>query len=105
MKWSLKMIFGIVLLLIGANILLGLLGIRLGGIFGFVIAAACLYFGYNKLNEHNEPNKVGGGLLIGLGVVILLGKFHFLGGILIAALILYVGYHLIKSGESRDANS
>ncbi|HHY21122.1 MAG TPA: hypothetical protein GX525_04400 [Bacilli bacterium] len=104
MKWSLKMLFGILLFFIGVNILLGLLGIRLGAIFGLIIAALCLYFGYNKFNDREQPNKVGGSLLMGFGAIILLGKFHFLGGIIVACIVMYVGYQIIKGSQHRDAN-
>lgn len=104
MRWSLKMMFGIGLLFVGVNILLSLLGIRLGGIVGLIIAVLCLYFGYNKWNDEKEPNKVGGGLLIGFGIMILIGKFHFLAGIIVACMIIFVGYQFIKGSQQRDAN-
>lgn len=104
MRSPYKMIIGFVLLFIGANLLLSLLGIHLGGVLGLVIAILCFYFGYHYWKDETKSNKLGAGLLIGFGVVLLLGKFHHLVGIAIACLVMVFGYQLMKSSQQRDAN-
>ncbi|GAE35685.1 hypothetical protein [Halalkalibacter akibai] len=106
MKITGKVIGGILLMFIGANIVLGMLGIHIGGLLGLVIGGCLLYFGYSKYKEKGKWSF--GSILLGLlGAIILLGGMGGLVGLAIGALLVYGGYQLInpkKENEEKDSS-
>ncbi|WP_017728666.1 LiaF transmembrane domain-containing protein [Halalkalibacterium ligniniphilum] len=102
MKRTGKVIGGVFLVLIGASMLFGMLGIHLGGLASVVIGALLLYWGYAKWQEKDELTFTSI-LLMGLGGIVLFGGIGGVISLAIAALFIYGGYRLLKR-HSDDAD-
>ncbi|GAE25894.1 hypothetical protein JCM9140_1915 [Halalkalibacter wakoensis JCM 9140] len=93
-----KVFGGILLIFIGVNILLGMIGINVGGLLGLLIGGGLLYWGYSKWQETGKWS-FSSILLVGFGALLLLGGLGGIIGLIIGALLVYGGYKLIKSKE------
>lgn len=106
MNWSGKMVFGIILLIIGANILLNILGIHVGTIFGLILSIVFVFYGYNKMKKSEKT----GGRIFGMGLLIFgsllaIGQAHKFIGLFIAAAIIYFGYQILKRETPKQEES
>ncbi|UOE95506.1 hypothetical protein [Alkalihalobacillus sp. LMS39] len=100
MNWTGKVVFGAILIVIGANLFLSTLGIHLGGVIGLLIAGLFILWGFSK-RKHAKTNgsKIMGTIILIFGILLLIGKAHMIGGILIAAVIIYFGYSLVREDK------
>ncbi|TSB45783.1 hypothetical protein [Alkalicoccobacillus porphyridii] len=95
---------GVVLMIIGAVMLLGMIGVHLGGLVPFAIGLGLLYWGYKKYQTK-------GGLSAGSLTLFILGGIMTLSGVgalipfFIASLLLFFGYRYLKDDEEHmDGN-
>ncbi|MFC0473680.1 hypothetical protein ACFFHM_25010 [Halalkalibacter kiskunsagensis] len=95
MKQPGKIVGGLLLILIGASVLLGMIGINLGGIIGLAIGGGLVYWGYAKWQEKGQCS-FGSILLIAFGAIILLGGLGGIVSLLLGAFLVYGGYKLIQ---------
>lgn len=103
MSWTAKTVFGLILLLIGANILLKMLGIHLGGLLGIIISVLIMGYGYSKMKSAEKPSsKYFGIAIVVFGGLLLLGQAHMFVGLLVAAMIIYFGYNLVKGDGEKE---
>ena len=89
---------GVVLMIIGAVMLLGMIGVHLGGLVPFAIGLGLLYWGYKKY-------QFKGGLSAGSLTLFIIGGIITLSGVgalipfFIASLLLFFGYRYLKDDE------
>lgn len=103
MNWTGKAVLGIILLMIGANILLGTLGIHLGPIIGLALAIVLMFYGYRKINKSEKTGgKIFGITVFLFGALLAIGQAHIFVGIFIAALIIYLGYRMVKKENNKE---
>ncbi|WP_413374569.1 LiaF transmembrane domain-containing protein [Alkalihalobacillus sp. 1P02AB] len=96
-----KIIGGAFLIFIGITMILSLMGIHLGGLFGLIVGAGLLYWGYSRWQERGEWS-FGTIIIIALGTLILFGGLGGIISLLIGILLLYGGYRMITSkGKNR----
>ncbi|WP_332631154.1 hypothetical protein [Halalkalibacter flavus] len=98
MKHSGKFIGGILLIFIGINILLGMIGVNIGGIIGLLIGGALLYFGYTKWQDKGQWS-FSSIILVTFGALMLLGGLGGIVSLLIGAFLVYGGYKLMKTNN------
>ncbi|GAF65708.1 hypothetical protein BTS2_2607 [Bacillus sp. TS-2] len=101
MKLAIKVMGGALLIFIGLSIILSLLGIHLGGLFGLIVGASLLYWGYTRYKENNEWS-VTTIIIIAAGVLMIFGGIGGIISLLIGLLLLYGGYELIKGKKEKD---
>lgn len=94
MRMTGKFIAGIALVLLGGWLFLGMFGIHLGGLIGFLLGAALIYFGVKKIKQ---DHKVLGVFSLIFGFMFLGGSLPFLIGLALAAVCIYYGWKLIKN--------
>ncbi|MFC0561797.1 hypothetical protein [Halalkalibacter alkalisediminis] len=99
MKQTGKVIGGILLVFIGASILLGMLGINLGGLFGLVIGGCFIYWGYS-ISRDKGKWSIMSILLVALGTVIFLGGIGGVVSLVIGAFLVYGGYKMLQTKET-----
>lgn len=85
--------FTVLLIVVGALIILGKLGLALGSLMSFIIPVALGILGYISIKN---GSKFFGWLLLVIGLICLLGKLSGIIGILIAAGLIYYGITLLK---------
>lgn len=95
MKNPVKQFGGILLILIGASVLLSMIGIHLGGLIGLVIGAWLMYWGYTKYNEEGRWSFSSLFLLI-IGTLIALGGLGGVFSMIVGIFLVYGGYRLMK---------
>ncbi|MDT8862012.1 hypothetical protein N0O92_17520 [Alkalihalobacillus sp. MEB130] len=96
MKQTGKMIGGILLLFIGVNILLGMIGVNIGGLLGVLIGAVLLYWGYSRY-QIKDQWSFSSIILVALGVLMVLGGLGGIVSLVIGAFLIYGGYKLIRT--------
>ncbi len=101
MKRPGKMFGGALLILIGASVLLSMIGIHLGGLIGLAIGAWLLYWGYSKWQEKGGWS-FSSILLITLGALIVLGGLGGVMSLLVGIALIYGGYKLLKPKQEFD---
>ncbi|KHF42037.1 hypothetical protein [Halalkalibacter okhensis] len=99
MKRSSKFFGGILLIFIGLNILLGMIGVNIGGIIGLLVGGALLYWGYSKWQDKGQWS-FSSIILVTFGALMLLGGLGGIVSLLIGAFLVYGGYKLMKTKES-----
>ena len=103
MKLTMKTVVGIVLLIIGGNLFLNMLGIHLGNVIGLVIGVLLVFYGYQKWKgEDGNGSKLIGLITLLFGTLLLLGSTKMLGGIIVAAIIIYFGYRMLISSTNSN---
>ncbi|MBO8171565.1 MAG: hypothetical protein H0Z33_06735 [Bacillaceae bacterium] len=105
MSWTGKTLIGLVMLIIGAAVFLNAVGIHAGNLIGLLIAIALIFYGF-KLFKHSESSlKRGlGVVLLVFGALSLAGAAHLFFGILLAAVIIYFGWNMLKQ-EKADSTA
>ncbi|WP_088102658.1 LiaF transmembrane domain-containing protein [Halalkalibacter urbisdiaboli] len=101
MKRTGKAVGGFLLILIGASLVLSLLGIHLGGLLGVILGIALVYWGYNIYQERGRWS-FSSVALIALGAIILFGGLGGIMSLLIGIGLVYGGYRLLKPSEEED---
>ncbi|MGO4887328.1 LiaF transmembrane domain-containing protein [Anaerobacillus sp. MEB173] len=103
MNWSAKTVFGMILLLIGVSIVLQLIGISIGYLLRMIIPILLIIYGYKKWNlAETKFQKFFGMIVLLFGVLLLLGAAHLFIGLIVAGLIMYFGYSIMK-GKQDDS--
>lgn len=88
---------GIVLVIIGALMLLGQLGVNVGWIVALVIAGFLIFKGWSMYKHGESSGKRGFGIfLMVIGLLWMTGLLHVLLGLAIAAAIIYFGWKMLK---------
>ncbi|WP_051331036.1 LiaF transmembrane domain-containing protein [Aneurinibacillus terranovensis] len=89
--------FGMVLVVIGALMLLGMVGIHIGWLIALIIPCFIINRGWRMFHKSESGFKRGiGGLLIIFGLLWLTGMLHVIIGLAIAAFMVYAGWKMIK---------
>ncbi|TPE68747.1 LiaF transmembrane domain-containing protein [Halalkalibacterium halodurans] len=101
MKGAGKWIFGILLVIIGANMILGMFNIHLGGIIGLVLGALLLYWGYQQWQARGKLS-FGSVLLLAFGSILVMGGLGGVIGLAVAILFIYFGYRLLKKSDNDE---
>lgn len=104
MKYSLKTLVGLILILAGIMIGLGVIGIDAGGLFGTIVSILFIFFGAKMMRRGETSLRRGfGTALLVFGILGLIGSAHFLFGVLFALVVLYIGWKMIKTVERKPA--
>lgn len=98
MRHSAKMFGGVLLILIGASLLLSMIGIHLGGLIGLAIGAWLLYWGYSKWQQKGGWSFLNIFLLT-IGSLFMIGSLGGVISLLIGIALMYGGYKLLKSKQ------
>ncbi|MFD0867992.1 Uncharacterised protein [Chlamydia abortus] len=93
MKLDGKSGFAILLIGCGALILLNKIGFHMGGLMGYLIPIAMIALGYFGIQS---GRKILGGIVLLLGILILIGKFSWLIGLIIAFAMIAYGASMLK---------
>lgn len=99
-----KTMVGLVLFVVGGTILLGVLGIHLGGLISLAIAGLIMIYGIKKIvTASSRGQKWFGAALLIFGILMLVGAVHLIFKVLIALVVVYFGYKLLKGDHERPA--
>lgn len=102
MEWKGKSLIGLVLLIVGAVVLLEMLGIHVGNLIGLLFAILLIVYGAKKLsNASSGGQKMWGASVLIFGILLLIGAAHLFFGVIFAAIIIYAGLRILKS-DKRD---
>lgn len=89
---------GILLIGLGALILLGVFGPLLGWLFSLLIPVLMIALGYYGIRQ---GNTLFGWIVLGIGVMVLMGKLSWLIGPVLGILLIAYGVSRLKGGRSR----
>ncbi len=90
-----KVLLGLVLLLVGTLVILDQFGIDGGDLFGIFIPAVIMIYGAKKVVS-GSGSKFWGVVIFLFGLLMLIGKLDLLFTNLLAIVIIYMGYRLLK---------
>lgn len=90
-----KILLGLILLLVGALIVFDEIGIDVGDIFEVLIPGAIMVFGARKVLS-DTGSKFWGAVIFLFGLLTLIGKLELLFSSVLAIVIIWAGYRLIR---------
>jgi lia operon protein LiaI len=96
-----KVLLGLLLLLAGALIFLDEAGIDAGDLFQVLIPGAIMVYGARKVIG-SSGSKFWGAAIFLFGLLMLVGKLHLLFSSLLAVVVIYIGYRLIRRRPEPD---
>ncbi|UFJ41255.1 hypothetical protein LOK74_01500 [Brevibacillus humidisoli] len=98
-----KILLGLVLLIVGALLLLDLIGIDIGDILGILIPAAIMVYGAKRVISAHSGNRFWGIFVFLFGLLMLIGKLELLFSSLVAVAIIYFGLRLLRRRSTSDS--
>ncbi|WP_126425337.1 LiaF transmembrane domain-containing protein [Brevibacillus marinus] len=99
-----KILLGMILLIVGALLLLDLIGIDLGDIFGVLIPLAIMVYGAKRVLAADGGRRLWGVVAFLFGLLMLIGKLELFFSSLVAAALLYWGFRLLRRSSAADDN-
>lgn len=93
--------WGVLLLIVGALLLLGQLGIHIGWILGMIIPVILITKGWKWVSRSQRSFKrfCGAGFLV-IGIFWLIGMLPILIGLILSVSLIYFGWRMIKNQRS-----
>jgi lia operon protein LiaI len=99
-----KVLLGLILLIVGAMLILDILGIDTGDLLGLLIPGAIMLYGAKRLLQAGSAGKKGWGAFVFVfGLLMLIGKLELLFSCLLAITVMVIGYRLLRRRPSPAA--
>ncbi|MGE5700994.1 MAG: LiaF transmembrane domain-containing protein [Clostridia bacterium] len=101
-----KILLGLVLLIVGIMLVFDQLGIHMGTIMRMLIPGLLMVYGAKKIISAEPARSKGWGIFVFLfGLLMLIGKLELLFSSLLAVILLYAGFRLLRSRPQHESVS